>query len=263
MVAEVLRDDAGVAVPVHRALGDGAGADALVVAPGEQRRARRRADRGGVEGVVADALVRDARQRRRVDRAAEGVGQAEADVVEQDDEDVGRVLRQMARLRRRWCLESCKVGPATLAEARAGTARTEPSAAAPRLRIAGLPSPPAPSLPRLLSTLGVAIGRSCGPLFVQASAVLRWDQRSDRSADNESHASRLSRDRDPRRRPGSRRQAVIRPVEAEIEVVSIWRRRQPVGSLAKSYLRAHRVGCRWSASHRRPVSIPGVRSPME
>ena len=47
-----LRDHAGVAVPVHRALGDGAVADALVVAPGEQRGARGRADRGGVEGVV-------------------------------------------------------------------------------------------------------------------------------------------------------------------------------------------------------------------
>ena len=38
------------------------------------------------------------RQRRRVDRAAVGVRQAEADVVEQDDEDVGRILRQVVRL---------------------------------------------------------------------------------------------------------------------------------------------------------------------
>ena len=70
------------------------GADALVVAAGQQRRPRRRADRRGVEGVVADALVGEPRQRRRVDRTAEGVRQAEADVVEQDDEDVGRVLRE-------------------------------------------------------------------------------------------------------------------------------------------------------------------------
>ena len=55
-----LRDHAGVAVPVDRALGDRAVADALVVAPGEQRGARRRADRRGVEGVVADALARRA-----------------------------------------------------------------------------------------------------------------------------------------------------------------------------------------------------------
>ena len=51
------RDDAGVAVPVHRTLGDGAVADALVIAPGEQRRACRRANRGGVKAVVADALI--------------------------------------------------------------------------------------------------------------------------------------------------------------------------------------------------------------
>ena len=62
------RDHAGVAVPVDRALGDGAGADALVVAPGQQRGARGRADRRGVEGVVADALVGEPRERRRVDR---------------------------------------------------------------------------------------------------------------------------------------------------------------------------------------------------
>ena len=92
------RHDAGVAVPVHRALGDGAGADALVVAPGEQRGARGRADRGGVEPVVADAVVGEAAEGRRVDRAAERVGQAEAHVVEQDDQDVGRVLRQVVRL---------------------------------------------------------------------------------------------------------------------------------------------------------------------
>ena len=66
-----LRDDAGVAVPVDRALGDRAVAHALVIAAGQQRRARRRADRRRVERVVADALRRELRQRRRVDLAAE------------------------------------------------------------------------------------------------------------------------------------------------------------------------------------------------
>ena len=94
MVAEVLRDDPGVAVEVGRSLGDGAVADAVVVAAREQRSAGRRADRRGVERVVADALARSA-ERRRVDLAAERVGQAEADVVDQHDEDIGRVLEQV------------------------------------------------------------------------------------------------------------------------------------------------------------------------
>ena len=85
---------AGVAVPVHRAFRDGPGTHALVVAPGQQRRARRRADGGGVKGVVADARVGKFRQGRRADWSAEGIRQAEADIVEQDDEYVGCVLRQ-------------------------------------------------------------------------------------------------------------------------------------------------------------------------
>ena len=93
-----LRDHAGVAVPVHRALGDGAVAHALVVAPGEQRGARRRADRRGVEGVVADALVGQAAERGRLDLAAEGRSLAEADVVEQDDQHVRRAGLQVLRL---------------------------------------------------------------------------------------------------------------------------------------------------------------------
>ena len=92
-------NDAGIAIPVHRALGDGAGTHALVISAGQQRRARRRADRGRVEGVVADAVIRDPRKRRRVDWTAIGIGQAEANVIEEDDQDVGRVLRQVVRLR--------------------------------------------------------------------------------------------------------------------------------------------------------------------
>ena len=88
------RNHAGVAVPVHRTLRNGPRPHPLVVAPGQERRPRRRADRRRVERVVADAFVGDARQRWGVDRPAVGVGQAEADVVKQDDEDVGRVLRQ-------------------------------------------------------------------------------------------------------------------------------------------------------------------------
>ena len=93
-----LRHDAGVAVPIHRALGDGAAADALMIAPGEQRRARRRTDRSGVEAVVADAFVAQLRKRRRVREAAKGVRHAEARVVNQHDEHVRRILRQAIRL---------------------------------------------------------------------------------------------------------------------------------------------------------------------
>ena len=99
-----------------------------MIAPGEQRRARGRADRRRVEGVVADALVRDARQRRRVDRPAVGIGQAEADVVEQDDEDVGRILRQMLWSRRAAGASSpASVGAATLADGVGGKGSIEPS----------------------------------------------------------------------------------------------------------------------------------------
>ncbi len=93
-----LRYDAGVAVEVERPLGDGAGPDVMMVAPGEKRRARRRADRGRVKRVVADPLIGETGQRRRRDLAAEGVGQAEADVVQKNDEDIGRVRREAVRL---------------------------------------------------------------------------------------------------------------------------------------------------------------------
>jgi hypothetical protein len=69
-----------------------------VVAAGEKRRPRGRADRGRVERVVADPLIGEARQGGRRDFAAECVGQPESDVVQEHDEDVGRVLRQVVRI---------------------------------------------------------------------------------------------------------------------------------------------------------------------
>ena len=112
-----LRHDAGVAVPIHRTLGDGAAADALVIAPGEQRRAGGRTDRGGVEAVVADAFVAELRKRRRVRETAEGVRHAEAGVVDQHDEHVRRTLRQTIRLDATFVDRiPASVGPALLAE---------------------------------------------------------------------------------------------------------------------------------------------------
>ena len=90
-----LGDGAGVAVPVHGAFGDGAGTDPLVIAPGQQRRPGGRADRGGVEGVVADAFVTQPGEGRGVNFAAKGPGLAEAHVVQQDDEDVGGACGQL------------------------------------------------------------------------------------------------------------------------------------------------------------------------
>ena len=92
------RDHARVAIPVHRTLGDGPRAYPLVVAPGQQGGPGRRADRRGVEGVVADPLARDARQRRGMDGPTVGVRQAEAHVVEQDDEDVRGIRGKPVRL---------------------------------------------------------------------------------------------------------------------------------------------------------------------
>ena len=89
-----LRDDAGIAVPVVRELGDLPVADAVMVASGQQRRAGRRAHRGGVEAVEGDAALVDAVERRRVDLAAIGARQRRPDIVEEHDEDVRRIGRK-------------------------------------------------------------------------------------------------------------------------------------------------------------------------
>ena len=89
-------DHAHIAVPVHGALGNGPGTDVLMITPRQQRCSSGRANRRGVERVVADALVRHARQRGRADRPSVGVRQAESHIVEQHDEDIGRILGQVA-----------------------------------------------------------------------------------------------------------------------------------------------------------------------
>ena len=84
----VIRDERGVAREACRELADGAEADRVAVAAGEQRRPRRRAERGDVEAVVPHALVRHPRVVRCVDRPAEGGGIAEAGVVDEHHHDV-------------------------------------------------------------------------------------------------------------------------------------------------------------------------------
>ena len=64
----------------------------MVVAPGDQRGARRRAQRGREHAVVAKTLVGDPVHRRRRDHAAEGARHAETGVVRDDQQHVGRLL---------------------------------------------------------------------------------------------------------------------------------------------------------------------------
>ena len=94
-----LGDHPHVPVPIHRPLGDGAGPDPMLVAARQQRGAGGRADRGGVEGIVGDALAGEFGQRGRADVAAKGVGLTEAHIVQKDDQDVGRIGGQVVGFR--------------------------------------------------------------------------------------------------------------------------------------------------------------------
>ena len=66
-----------------------------MVAPGQERGPGGRADGGGVEGVVADALLAQPGEGRGFDFAAKGRGLAETHVIQQNDEDVGGVFGQV------------------------------------------------------------------------------------------------------------------------------------------------------------------------
>ena len=101
--ADVLADDARVAVVAGRRFGDHAVAGRVVIAPREQRRARRRAQRRGVEARVAQALLRHAVERGRRHLAAERAELPVARIVDQDQHDVRRALgrtHQLGKLRR-------------------------------------------------------------------------------------------------------------------------------------------------------------------
>ena len=76
------------------------GVHRVVVAAGEQRRARGRRDGRGVELGVAQPVLGQLVQGRRVARPAEGARRAVTDVVEQDDDDIGRPLGRLDRLRK-------------------------------------------------------------------------------------------------------------------------------------------------------------------
>jgi len=70
-------------------LDDGAHVHAVVVAPRLEGRSGRGAQRGGVEVVEFGALFGELGESRRSDGAAEGLGGAEAQVVDEHDDDVG------------------------------------------------------------------------------------------------------------------------------------------------------------------------------
>src|SRR5271166_3204507 len=84
----------------------------MVVAPGEQRLARRRAQRRGMEAAVLEPALRQPLGCRRVDGAAEGARGGKACVVDEDDQNIGRALWRTQRLDRRelgiWVL--CVIG---------------------------------------------------------------------------------------------------------------------------------------------------------
>ncbi len=94
------RHDRVVAREAHRGEGVAAETDGVRIASGHQGGARRRAQRGGVEVVVAQPVVRQAIDGRSVDQTAEaGRHLRETDIVEKEDEDVGRSFRGPRRLR--------------------------------------------------------------------------------------------------------------------------------------------------------------------
>ena len=82
-------------------LGDAAHAGGVVVAPGQQRLARRRAERGGMEAGVLQPARCELLRGRRLAGAAEGAGRAEAGVVDEDDQHIGRTLGRAQLLDRR------------------------------------------------------------------------------------------------------------------------------------------------------------------
>ena len=70
-----------------------------------------------MKGIVADALVGKLGERWRVDRAAKGIRQTKPDIVEQDNNDIGRVFRQVIWLNVALMLrDSCADSAATLAD---------------------------------------------------------------------------------------------------------------------------------------------------
>ena len=97
----LLGPDAAVARRRGRHLGDRAHADRVVVAAGQHRLPGRRAQRGGVEPVELQTIGGQPLGDRGVAGSAERRGRAEADVIDQHDQHVGRALGRTQLLDRR------------------------------------------------------------------------------------------------------------------------------------------------------------------
>ena len=89
------RPRAGVARERRGDFHDRARVVRMVVAAGQQRHARGRAEGRGVKAVVLEPLAGKAVERRHGNGAAERARVAEADVIDQEDDDVGRALRRL------------------------------------------------------------------------------------------------------------------------------------------------------------------------
>ena len=109
--AGLARDLAAIAGIAGIEIGEAADADRMMVAAGEQRRARGRAHRRGVEAGIAQAFGREPIDGRRPDRRAVAAEIGEADIVEQHDEDVGRTRRRLCRVGGHQGFESATVLP--------------------------------------------------------------------------------------------------------------------------------------------------------
>ena len=94
--AGLARDLAAIAGIAAVEVGEAAHADRMVIAAGQQGRPRRRAHGGGVEAGVAQALRPATINSRRRDRRAVAAEIGEADVVEQNDQNIRRAGRRLA-----------------------------------------------------------------------------------------------------------------------------------------------------------------------
>ena len=93
-----VRAHGGVPRRRRRDLRDGSHPDGVMVTPGQECLASRRAQGGGVESGVRQPALGQSLGRRGQARTAEGAGGAETHVIQEDDEDVGGALRRPQRL---------------------------------------------------------------------------------------------------------------------------------------------------------------------
>src|SRR6185503_5808507 len=91
----VLRANAGIAGKSSGEFHDSAGIVYVVVSAGEKCGASGRTKRGGMKTVIAQAGACQFVERGHLDRSAKGARLPKADVVKQNDNDVGRSLGRL------------------------------------------------------------------------------------------------------------------------------------------------------------------------